>query len=185
MAAHLGTEQGLIAKLHATEDEGVEKLRGRSVVITIGVAAEVTGVRPAVVELVGRRVVAANVVVRVVVPGVAADPETELLAVDHIELMQHIDALGYRAAGGEVAVAVVVVEGVGQLGIGAFHPLGIVQLDRVVETHGPVLAPGVELEGMHRHDAQSDQHGRGQEARPQAVAGLIVLVVHPHTHSLL
>ncbi|MNZ13117.1 hypothetical protein D3C78_300060 [compost metagenome] len=178
MAAELGAEQGLLAEFHAAEDKGVEELGRRTIVVTVGVAADAPRIRAAIVELVGRRVEAADLVIGVVVPAVAADAKAHPLLVHHVQFGQQVDALRHRAAGGKVAVAVVVVEGVGQLGVGAFHPLGVVQLEGVVETHGPVLAARVELEGLHRSESQPS-HDRGcQDPSAEVRVTDLIVVVH-------
>ncbi|MCY1445531.1 hypothetical protein D9M71_620480 [compost metagenome] len=107
--AELGAEDRVFADFRAGEDEGIEDLAGRTVVVAIDITAHVARIRSAIVELVGRRVVTADIVVGMVVPAVGADAKTGFLLVRHVQFGQHIQALGHRTAGREVAIAIIVV----------------------------------------------------------------------------
>ncbi|MNY11059.1 hypothetical protein D3C86_1440670 [compost metagenome] len=149
VAAELGIEQRLFADVRTGEDKGIEDFGRRPVVVTIGVTADVARVRHSVVELVGRRIVAADIVIGVVVPTVGTDAKAVFLLVSQIQFGQYVHTLGHRTARREVAVAVVVVPGIGQLAVGDFHPLGVVELQGVVETHRQILVARIDLHGLH------------------------------------
>ncbi|MNC01325.1 hypothetical protein D3C75_486700 [compost metagenome] len=107
--AELGAEDRLVTDFRTAENEGIEDFRRRPVVIAIDIAADMARVRTTIVQLVGRRVVTADIVVGMVVPAVGADTKTHLLLVGHIQFREHVQALGHRTARREVTVTVVVV----------------------------------------------------------------------------
>ncbi|MNR36641.1 hypothetical protein D3C85_1545870 [compost metagenome] len=101
-----------------------------------------------------------------VIPTRGTDTKAHFPLVDHIELGQQIDPLGHCTADTEVFVAVVVVGGVGDLRVLAFHPLTVAGLKGVIEAHGPIFTAGVEFKGM--GSRQGGEHdGAGQQAETQ------------------
>ncbi|MNV34181.1 hypothetical protein D3C71_1255890 [compost metagenome] len=132
----------------------------------------------AIIQLVGRRVEATDVVVGMVVPAVGTYPKTHLFFVDHVQFRQHIKALRNRAAGGKITVAVVVVPRVGQLAVRRLHSLGVVELQGVVETNRNVFIARIELERLHRRHPQSGENRRGQQPASQIRVADLIVVIH-------
>ncbi|MNH12881.1 hypothetical protein D3C79_724350 [compost metagenome] len=141
-------------------------------------------VRLTVVELIGRGVIAANIVVGVVVPSVGADTETDFFFVNHVQFGQHIQSLRNGTAGGEVAIPVIVVPRIGQLAVGGFHALGVVELQRVVEANRKVFIPRVDLHSPYGRDAQAGENGGGQQPFAKVCMADLIIFVHLACHLL-
>ncbi|MCY1399845.1 hypothetical protein D9M71_149130 [compost metagenome] len=188
--AGLDVELRFLADLGAPEHEGIEDLAGRTVVVALGVVAQVraaegriAGARLA--DDAGEGVVAVDegvgvgpgVLVGLVVPAGGADAEALLALVDHVQLGEQVDAVGdvgSRLA--EVVVAVVVVRGVQHALVGTFGTHAVVVLDGVVEAHRPVGVAGVDFERLCTGRAQrGGQDGRGEQGAAQ---GRVLAVDH-------
>ncbi|MNB80712.1 hypothetical protein D3C75_274790 [compost metagenome] len=96
--AELGAEQRLFADFRAAKDEGIEDFGRWAVVVAIDITAHVSGVRPTTIELIGRRIVAADIVVGMVIPTVGTDAKTGFLLVGHVQFGEHVQALGHCTA---------------------------------------------------------------------------------------
>ncbi|MNX58406.1 hypothetical protein D3C86_892460 [compost metagenome] len=182
--ACLTTEQRFIAYFRTPKYECIENLRGRTVVVTIGVTALVPGVGHTTVELVCRSIVAADIIVGMVVPAVGTDAKTHLLFVSHVQFGKYIQTLGNRTTGGEVAIPVIVVPRIGQLAVGGFHALGVVELQRVVEANRKVFIPRVDLHSPYGRDAQAGENGGGQQPFAKVCMADLIIFVHLACHLL-
>ncbi|MNL34511.1 hypothetical protein D3C87_1564870 [compost metagenome] len=113
-----------------------------------------------------------------VVPAVGTDAKAGLLLVDHVQFREHVQALGHRTARREVAVAVIVVPAVGQLAVGTFHALAVVELEGVVETHRQVFVARIDFQGLRGRDAHPGQDCCSQKPSTQVCMADLIVVVH-------